>query len=80
MQDLCLSLSWFPAFEHVKKSPNRLKCQPQRRTSAGGASYKSLFQLDKWIPAFAGMTLRPAVAEAAARAYPLLMESKADRL
>ncbi len=31
---------------------------PQRHLRAGGDPYKSLFQLDKWIPAFAGMTLR----------------------
>ena len=50
-----------PAKERVKKSPNwlkRLKSGPQRRPRAGGDPYKSLFQLDKWIPAFAGMTLR----------------------
>ena len=29
-----------------------------RRTREGRYPYKSLFQLDKWIPAFAGMTLR----------------------
>ncbi len=50
-----------PAKERVKKSPNwlkRLKSGPQRRPRAGGDPYKSLFLLDKWIPAFAGMTLR----------------------
>jgi hypothetical protein len=31
---------------------------PQRRPGEGGALYKSLSQLDEWIPAFAGMTLR----------------------
>jgi hypothetical protein len=46
-----------PAHEHVKKSPSRLKSGPQRRPREGGDPYKSLFQLDKWIPAFAGMTL-----------------------
>jgi len=58
MKDLCFLLTWIPAFERVKKSPNRLKFRPQRRTREGGYPYKSLFQLDKWIPAFAGMTLR----------------------
>src|SRR5271157_6071634 len=30
----------------------------QRRPREGGDPYNNLFQLDKWIPAFAGMTLR----------------------
>jgi len=50
-----------PAQERVKKSANwlkRSKSGPQRRPRGGGDPYKSLFQLDKWIPAFAGMTLR----------------------
>jgi hypothetical protein len=51
-------VSVIPAQERVKKPPNRLKCRLQRRTREGGAPYNSLFQLDKWIPAFAGMTLR----------------------
>jgi hypothetical protein len=60
-QELRLLQAWIPAFERVKKSPNwfeRLKSSPQRRPRAGGDPYKRLFQLDKWIPAFAGMTLR----------------------
>ncbi len=47
----------FPAKERVKKSANRLKSKPQRRPREGGDPYKSLLRLDKWIPAFAGMTL-----------------------
>ena len=31
---------------------------PQRHLRAGGDPYKRLLQLDKWIPAFAGMMLR----------------------
>ena len=58
MQDLCFLPPWIPAFERVKKSANRLKSGPQRRPREGGDPSKSLFQLDKWIPAFAGMTLR----------------------
>jgi len=50
--------SVIPAQEHVKKSATRLKSGQQRRPRAGGDPYKSLFQLDEWIPAFAGMTLR----------------------
>ncbi len=49
-----------PAYERVKKSRKwlkRLKSGPQRRPRGGGDPNKSLFQLDKWIPAFAGMTL-----------------------
>ncbi len=52
------SARWMSACVCVKKSANRLKSGPQRRPRAGGDPYKSLFQLDKWIPAFAGMTLR----------------------
>jgi len=47
-----------PAKERVKESAAQLKSGPQRRPRAGVEPYKSLFQLDKWIPAFAGMTLR----------------------
>ena len=43
-------LKWIPAFECVKESATRLKSGPQRRPRAGGDPYKSLFQLDKWIP------------------------------
>ncbi|MGO9485307.1 MAG: hypothetical protein ACLPX9_12085, partial [Rhodomicrobium sp.] len=53
--------SVIPAKERVKKSPDwlkRLKSAPQRRPRVGGDPYKSLFQIDKWIPACAGMTLR----------------------
>ena len=49
-----------PAKERVKKSANRLKCSksgPQRRPRGRGDPSKSLFQLDRWIPAFAGMTV-----------------------
>jgi hypothetical protein len=49
---------WIPAFERAKKSPSRLKSGPQRRPREGGDPYKTLFLRDKWIPAFAGMTLR----------------------
>jgi mono/diheme cytochrome c family protein len=51
-------LMWIPAFERAKKSPSRLKSGPQRRPREGGDPYKTLFLRDKWIPAFAGMTLR----------------------
>jgi hypothetical protein len=52
--------SVIPAQEGVKRSPNRLKrLKPgkQRRPRGGGDPYKMLFQRQKWIPAFAGMTL-----------------------
>jgi hypothetical protein len=35
----------------------RSKTAPQRRPREGGDPSKMLFQPDKWIPAFAGMTL-----------------------
>ena len=62
-QRSCMWLSWVPACERVKKSENRLKSGPQRRPREGGDPYKRLFQLDKLIPAFAGMTTR-SIAEA----------------
>ena len=60
MIQICLKSPWsvIPAKERVKESATRLKSGPQRRPREGGDPYKSLFQLDKWIPAFAGMTLR----------------------
>ena len=41
-----------------EKIAEPVKSGLRRRPRAGGAPYKSLFQLDKWIPAFAGMMLR----------------------
>ncbi len=58
IMESCQRFGVIPAKERVKKSANQLKSGPQRRPRAGGDPYKSLFQLDKWIPAFAGMTLR----------------------
>ena len=48
-----------PANERVKKSlnwPKRPKSGPAASSRAGGDPYKNLFQVDKWIPAFAGTT------------------------
>ena len=39
---------------HLRAPLRRLR----RRTREGGYPYKNLFQLDRWIPAFAGMTPR----------------------
>jgi len=55
MQEQPILQTWMPAFERVKKSANRLN--PGRSVKAGTYA-KVLFQRLKWIPAFAGMTLR----------------------
>jgi PQQ-dependent catabolism-associated beta-propeller protein len=56
MHGLRFWLAWIPAFERVKKLANRLKWGPQRRPREGGDPCQSLLLLDRWIPAFAGMT------------------------